>query len=138
MVHERVQWLIDSWPLTAAVVHNRYIDVLATNSLARALIPTFHVGENNLLSLLTDPNDRVLQEGWEALTARSVALLRSMFSQRDNDPGLRALVAELSVCSDRFRELWERCTYGPLMMRPPLLSADSTDRRCDVPMRGRL
>jgi transcriptional regulator with XRE-family HTH domain len=108
VVHEPVQWLIDSWPLTAAVVHNRYIDVLATNSLARALSPTFRVGVNNLFSLLTDPNDRELHEGWEALTARSVALLRSMFSQRDEDPGLRALVAELSVRSDRFRELWER------------------------------
>ena len=41
MVHEPVQWLIDSWPLTAVVVHNRSIDVLTTNSLARALSPTF-------------------------------------------------------------------------------------------------
>jgi hypothetical protein len=108
VVHERVQWLIDSWPLTAAVVHNRYIDVLATNTLARAVSPTFRVGVNSLLSLLTDPDDWALYEGWEALTARSVALLRSMFSQRDEDPGLRARVAELSARSDRFRELWER------------------------------
>ncbi len=108
VVPERVQWLIDSWPLTAAVVHNRYIDVLATNSLARALSPTFRVGVNNLVSLLTDPNDRALHEGWESLTARSVALLRSLFSHRDDDPGLRAQVAELSARSDRFRELWKR------------------------------
>ena len=40
-VHESTQWLIDSWPLTAAVVHNRYVDVLASNSLARALNPNF-------------------------------------------------------------------------------------------------
>ena len=50
-----VQWLIDSWPLTAAVVHSRHLDVLATNALARALTPTFRVGVNSLLSLLTDP-----------------------------------------------------------------------------------
>ena len=74
---ESVQWLIDSWPLTAAVVHNRYIDVLATNALARALNPNYRVGVNNVLSLLTDPNDRALHNDWEALAARSVALLRS-------------------------------------------------------------
>ncbi|HKH09008.1 MAG TPA: hypothetical protein VKA62_08675 [Agromyces sp.] len=51
VVHERVQWLIDSWPLTAAVVHNRYIDVLATNALARALSPNYRAGVNNLPAL---------------------------------------------------------------------------------------
>lgn len=43
-VPDAVQWLIDSWPVTAAVVHNRHIDVLATNALARAINPTFRVG----------------------------------------------------------------------------------------------
>jgi transcriptional regulator with XRE-family HTH domain len=108
VVHQSVQWLIDSWPLTAAVVHNRYIDVLATNALARALSPNYRVGVNNLLSLLIDPADRALHEDWDGLTTRSVALLRSMFGQRGDDPQLRALVAELSARSDRFRELWAR------------------------------
>jgi transcriptional regulator with XRE-family HTH domain len=107
-VQDQVQSLIDSWPLTAAVVHNRYIDVLASNPLARALSPNFRAGVNNLVSLLTDPADRELHEGWEALTERSVALLRSMFGQRGDDPRLRALVDELSTRSDRFRELWDR------------------------------
>lgn len=108
VVHEEVQLLIDSWPLAAAVVHNRYVDVLATNALARALSPNYRIGVNNLVSLLTDPADRALHEGWEGLTTRSVALLRSMVGQRGDDPQLRALVAELSARSDRFRELWAR------------------------------
>ncbi|MGC5222592.1 helix-turn-helix transcriptional regulator [Micromonospora sp. DT81.3] len=108
VVDERVQWLIDSWPVTAAVVHNRYIDVLATNALARALSPNYRIGVNNLVSLLTDPADEELHEGWDALTTRSVALLRSMFGQRADDPHLRALAAELSARSDRFSELWAR------------------------------
>ena len=70
--------------------------------LARALSPTFRVGVNNLVSLLTDPDDWALHEGWEALTARSVALLRSMFSQRDDDrrsagAGRRAVGPQCSV-----------------------------------------
>ncbi len=108
LVPEGVQWLIDSWPLTAAVVHSRHIDVLATNALARALSPTFRVGVNSLMSLMTDPDERMLHEEWDGLSARSVALLRSMSGQRDADERLSALVDEISHRSARFRELWER------------------------------
>ncbi|KRF27366.1 helix-turn-helix transcriptional regulator [Phycicoccus sp. Soil802] len=107
-VSDGVRWLIDAWPLTAAVVHNRRIDVLATNALARAISPTFRVGVNSLVSLLTDPRERALHEGWEGLSARSVGLLRSMSAQRSTDPQLQSLVAELSKQSSRFRELWDR------------------------------
>ena len=108
VVPEGVQWLIDSWSLTAAVVHNRHLDVLATNALARAISPTFRVGMNSLHSLLTDPDDRVLHEDWDGLSARSIALLRLMSGQRSADPRLRTLVAELSLHSSRFREVWDR------------------------------
>lgn len=126
VVHPSVQWLIDSWPLTAAVVHNRYIDVLASNALARALSPNYRVGTNNLVSLLTDPADRALHEDWDGLSARSVALLRSMFGHRADDLRLRALVEELSAGSDRFRELWDRndvvqVTSGVHVLRHPEL-----------------
>ncbi|WP_211373445.1 helix-turn-helix transcriptional regulator [Agromyces allii] len=123
-VDEHVQWLIDSWPTTSAVVHNRYLDVLATNALARALSPNYRVGVNNLASLLTDPADRALHEGWEGLTERSVALFRSMFGLRSHDARLRAMVDELSRSSDRFRELWRRndvaqITDGVHVLRHP-------------------
>ncbi|TFC01029.1 XRE family transcriptional regulator [Cryobacterium adonitolivorans] len=125
-VDESVQWLIDSWPMTAAVVHNRYIDVLATNALARALSPNYRVGVNNLLSLLVDPADREFHDGWEALSARSVALLRSMFGQRGDDERLRKLVEGLTVRSERFRELWGRndvieVSNGVHVVRHPLV-----------------
>ncbi|KQM82003.1 helix-turn-helix transcriptional regulator [Agromyces sp. Leaf222] len=108
LVQPHVQWLIDSWPCTAAVIHNRYIDVLASNALARALSPNYRVGVNNLRSLLTDPADRALHEGWDGLTARSVALFRSMFGVRPGDARLGSLVDELTSSSARFRELWAR------------------------------
>jgi transcriptional regulator with XRE-family HTH domain len=108
VVPEGVQWLIDSWPLTAAVVHSRYLDVLATNPLARSLSTTFRVGVNSLLSLLTDPDERALHEDWEGLSARSVALFRLMSGTRGADERLTALVAEISERSDHFREVWDR------------------------------
>ncbi len=107
-VHESVQWLIDSWPMTAAVVHNRYIDVLASNSLARALSANYTVGVNNLFSLLMDPADREFHEDWESLSARSVALLRSMVGRRKDDERLGGLVDSLTARSETFRRLWER------------------------------
>ena len=49
VVHESTRWMIDSWPRTAAIVHNRYIDVLASNKLARALNPNYRPGVNSVL-----------------------------------------------------------------------------------------
>ena len=107
-VDQGVQWLIDSWPRTAAVVHNRYLDVLATNALAEALNPSYRVGVNNLISLLTDRDERALHEGWEGLCERTTALLRSMFGQRLTDARLSGLVSELSARNPHFRDAWQR------------------------------
>jgi hypothetical protein len=107
-VHDSTRWLIDSWPLTAAVVHNRYIDVLASNVLARALNPNYRGGVNSVLSLLLDPSERDFHADWEALAARSVALLRNMADTHSGDQRLSAVVAEGSARSAMFREFWER------------------------------
>jgi transcriptional regulator with XRE-family HTH domain len=107
-VHARVLWLIDSWPLTAAIVHNRYMDVLAANELARAVNPNFRPGANSVLELFTDPAERELHPDWEWMAARSVALLRAMAGSPEDDRRLRALVAEGSSSSALFRRSWER------------------------------
>lgn len=60
------------------------------------------------MSLLTDPAERRLHEDWKGLSARSVALLRSMSGQHSDDTGLQALVSELTAHGSRFRELWDR------------------------------
>jgi transcriptional regulator with XRE-family HTH domain len=108
VVGDATRWLIDSWPLTAAVVHSRYVDVLASNSLARRLNPSFRVGVNSVLSLFTDPSERLFHADWEALAARSVALLRITAEARAGDARLDALVAAGSASSPMFRELWDR------------------------------
>nr|WP_243847556.1 helix-turn-helix transcriptional regulator [Microbacterium ulmi] len=108
VVHESTRWLIESWPLTAAVVHSRYIDVLASNALARALNPNFRPGVNSVLSLLSDPSERVFHVDWEPLAARSIALLRNMADTHTGDARLAALVAEGRAASTLFGELWER------------------------------
>jgi transcriptional regulator with XRE-family HTH domain len=108
VVADATRWLIDSWPLTAAVVHSRYVDVLASNALARRLSPSFRVGVNSVLSLFTDPAERRFHVDWEGLTARSVALLRITAEARSADARLEALVAAGTAAGPLFRELWDR------------------------------
>jgi transcriptional regulator with XRE-family HTH domain len=108
VVNESTRWMIDSWPNTAAIVHNRYIDVLASNRLARALNPNYRPGINSVLSLVSDPAERAFHADWEALAARSVSLLRIAAQSRGPDARLQALVAEGSRTSSLFREFWSR------------------------------
>lgn len=107
LVHESTQRLIDSWTNTAAMVHSRYNDVLASNALARALNPNFRPGVNSVLSLFTDPSERSFHVGWEALAARSVAQLRNLADTHGEDQKLDALVAEGSRRSASFRRFWQ-------------------------------
>ncbi|AYF98134.1 helix-turn-helix domain-containing protein [Protaetiibacter intestinalis] len=104
-----IRWLIDGWPLTAAIVHDRYNDVLATNALMRALIPAYREGSNSLAALLLDPEVRELYgEEWEGLTARSVALLRANSGPQPYLVRTQQLIAQLTRESPRFREVWPR------------------------------
>ena len=107
VVSERTRLLIDSWPHTAAIVHSRYLDVLASNALARALNPNYSVGTNSVLTLVTDPWEQTFHRDWEALAARSVALLRTIADTKLGDARLDALVAEGSASSALFRKFWE-------------------------------
>ncbi len=107
--HTRTRWLIDSWPRTAAIIHDPYCDILAVNPLMRKLIPAYEEGGNTIVSLLLDPRIRALHgDGWLGLTQRSVALLRMSAGLRPDAPRLQQLVAQLTHESDRFRELWHR------------------------------
>ena len=91
-----------------AFVEGRYFDVLAANDLARALSPTLRAGENRLRSVFLDPTERALYPEWETGTARLVAGFRRSVGQDVDDPGFVQLVGELSLASERFRQLWGR------------------------------
>lgn len=103
-----IRSLIDSWPLTPAYVHSRYMDVLAANRLAIALSPFNSPGHNSILAAFLEPELRALHADWEDMTARIVPYLRSVAGPDVDDPRLAEIVGELSVRSDRFRKLWVR------------------------------
>jgi transcriptional regulator with XRE-family HTH domain len=98
--------------LMPAIVANRYLDVLAANPIARALSPEFTPGQNFLRWRLLDPAARELYVDWDEATASAVGGLRDLAGLCPNDPRMRALIAELSSASERFRELWGRADVG--------------------------
>lgn len=107
-VSDSIRTLIDSWPLTPAYVHGRYMDILAANRLATALSPFLAPGRNAILDAFTEPVMRELHRDWDDMTARIVPYLRSVAGPDADDARLARLVGELSLRSDRFRVLWAR------------------------------
>jgi transcriptional regulator with XRE-family HTH domain len=105
--------LIASWTQTPAYVHGRYMDVLAANPLATALDPCCVKGENLVRAVFLDPRVRDMHGDWEHVTESTVAGLRALVGPDVDDPRLNELVGELSVRSERFRQLWARHDARP-------------------------
>jgi transcriptional regulator with XRE-family HTH domain len=112
-VPQGIRQLIATWPHTPAFVQGRLLDVLAANPLAQALSPLFTPGINMLRALFLDPASGAPHGRWEASTEGSVAALRALVGPDVDDPALIELVGELSVRSERFRQLWARHDVRP-------------------------
>ncbi|MDY7091221.1 MAG: helix-turn-helix transcriptional regulator [Actinomycetota bacterium] len=91
-----------------AVVFNKYSDVLASNALAQELMPGMRPGVNRLRALFCDDSHRAHHSDWERYTADIVAHLRAQAGADTEDERLHALIGELSMKSERFRQLWAR------------------------------
>jgi transcriptional regulator with XRE-family HTH domain len=99
--------LLDQLPMPA-FVQDEFYRVLGANLLGRALSPHYRPGVNLLRALFLDPAERELRADWDRATREAVAGLRAMSVRDSTDPRLAALVGELSVQSDRFRQLWAK------------------------------
>jgi transcriptional regulator with XRE-family HTH domain len=95
-----------------AIVASRSLDVLAANSIARALSPGFAPGQNFLRWRLLEPAARDLYVDWDEATDIAVSGLREAAASDPDDPRLRSMIEELSATSERFRELWARADVG--------------------------
>jgi transcriptional regulator with XRE-family HTH domain len=120
-----LQTLIDNWHLTPAYVVGRHMTVLVSNPMARALMPHFAPGFNQLRALFLDPDLRAWVPNWDDVTAILVSWLRfNVAEERPDDPELRSLIGELSLGSERFCTLWARQdvkqkTSGPAFVNHP-------------------
>ena len=108
-VRPPVQWLLDSMTGAAAYVRNARIDILATNTLGRALYaPVFEMpGRPNIARFVfLDPRSQDFFLEWPKVAGEAAALLRTLAGENPYDQGLTELVGELSTRSDLFRTLW--------------------------------
>lgn len=98
--------LLDSWPQHPALVLGRAYDVLAANTLGRALFSGSPYRGNLARMLFLDPEARTLWTDWSAAAAATVAGLRLAEGVAPAEPRLRAVVQELLEGSPEFEELW--------------------------------
>jgi transcriptional regulator with XRE-family HTH domain len=99
--------LMDSL-IQPAFIEDRYFDILASNSLARALSPGLTPGGNQLRDLFLNPGEQALLPDWEQVTECFVANLRQAVGNDVSDPRFIELTGELSLASPRFRQLLAR------------------------------
>jgi transcriptional regulator with XRE-family HTH domain len=111
-----VQRMVDAMTGAAVVVRNGRLDVLATNTLGRALYapmydsPSYLPGRplNTARFHFLDPNTarRYWGDRWPKVAHDAVAILRGEAGRNPYDSALTALVGELSTRSEDFRRLW--------------------------------
>ena len=89
-------------------VLGRCLDVLAANSFARALHPSFSPGHNILRDVFLDAEAQAYYPDLDQVQRNSVGSLRAAAGRLPDDPRLTELVGELSVKSEAFRRLWAR------------------------------
>ena len=108
VVDPQLLTLLDSWPHNPAVVVDRALDVLAVNSLARQLYVGFASPDNIARMTFLDPAGRTFFADWPRAADACVANIRHALGTDQHDPGIHALLAELTRGSAEFRSRWER------------------------------
>jgi hypothetical protein len=109
-VHPQLRRILDELTTTPALVIGRHLDILAWNPLAAALLTDFDkipARKRNYARLMfTDPAFRELCLDWRTNARTCVTHLRLEAARHPGDPGLAALVGELSVGDADFRQWW--------------------------------
>ncbi|MDY7102161.1 MAG: helix-turn-helix transcriptional regulator [Actinomycetota bacterium] len=109
-VRPGVQQVLDAMTGAAAYVRNGRLDVLAANTLGRALLADVYDSPAQPPNLarfnFLDPRAPAFYRDFEAASDDCVALLRAEAGRDPHDDELTGLVGELSTRSDDFRVRW--------------------------------
>lgn len=104
---ERLLGQLDRVP---ALVFSRYLDILAWNDLAAALLLDFaqipERDRNYIRLVFTNPEMRARYPEWEQVARTCVAVLRMNAAGTPTDPALSRLVGDLSLTSPDFGRWW--------------------------------
>jgi transcriptional regulator with XRE-family HTH domain len=118
-----------------ALVVGRFLDVLAWNPLAGALLGDFAslpVTERNMLFLFLHPQADQTCPDRKATVAELTAMLRAQVAAEPGHPRAEELIADLTASSAEFTALWDRrdieeATRGRMRLVHPLVGELSLD-----------
>jgi transcriptional regulator with XRE-family HTH domain len=108
-IRQSVQRILDAMTGVPALAQNGRLDILAANSLGRALYaPSYEdsAGPNHARFVFFDPRAQDFYGNWERVADDTVAILRSEAGRDPYDRNLSDLVGELSTRSETFRTRW--------------------------------
>jgi transcriptional regulator with XRE-family HTH domain len=105
-----VQHMLDAMTGAVAMVTNTRMDLVAANALGFALYSDMYRGTlrpaNHSRYIFLDPGAHDFYPDWERAANVNVEILRRDAGRHPHDPGIAALVGELSIRSDEFRARW--------------------------------
>lgn len=128
--------VLDGMPGLPAYVTNHLLDVVAWNPLGAELMGGLGVpgrrDRNQARYLFLDPASREVHPEWADRAREAVGLLRVSAGRYPDEPGLAALIAELSALSPEFDALWASgevvmCTGGRKRLRHPVAGVLTLD-----------
>jgi transcriptional regulator with XRE-family HTH domain len=131
-VRPALHQLLDSFTTQPALVLGQRTDILASNSLARALFADFNAmpakQRNYARWILLDPDARTLFVDWEDQAHNAVDALRLDVAGSADDKSTPQLIGELSLASPEFRQWWSQHrvhqrTHGTKRLRHPVVGA---------------
>ncbi|MEV4835892.1 helix-turn-helix transcriptional regulator [Nonomuraea sp. NPDC049486] len=100
--------LAELWDRTPALLLGRAYDVLAANTLGRAVFDHLQPGTNLLLTIFLDPSVRSFYIDWEKAAANVVAGFRFLEGAWPHDPRIQEVLRTAMENSREFADLWRR------------------------------
>lgn len=129
-VRPALHQLLDSLNGQPALILGHRTDILASNSLARALFADFNAmpakHRNYARWMLLDEHPRNLFLDWEHQARNAVEALRFEAATTTGDLGMQQLIGELSLASPEFRQWWSehrvhQRTHGTKHLHHPIV-----------------
>ncbi|MBB1195579.1 MULTISPECIES: helix-turn-helix transcriptional regulator [Curtobacterium] len=109
-VRPELQYLLDVVTDAPAMIINNRQDIVAANALGFAMHSDLVAAPARPMNfsrfIFLDPQARNFYQDWQRAAHTNVAILRREAGRTPNDKDLAALIGELSMRSDDFRELW--------------------------------
>lgn len=112
-IRPSLQWTLDAMTYAPAIVRNGRMDILASNSLGRALYWPVYASDSpgpaNIARFqFLDPAARDFYPGWDQAADITVAIMRTEAGRDPHNRHLADLVGELATRSEEFRTRWAR------------------------------